>query len=86
MEQVIRLLKGRKAAAKLELSHCEEGNKHYDKVRKERTEEIKQLDKSLLILSSVVVPKGTLTMCHARTGKECIKPTSCQAFGCNKQM
>jgi hypothetical protein len=60
MEQVIRLLKGRKAAAKLELSYCEEGNEHYDKVRKERTEEIKQLDKSLLILSSVVVPKGTL--------------------------
>jgi hypothetical protein len=24
--------------------------------------------------------------CWTRTGKECIKPTSCQAFGCNKQM
>ena len=54
MEQVIRLLKGRKAAAKLELSYCEEGNKHYDKARKKRTEEIKQLNNALLILSSVV--------------------------------
>ena len=47
---------------------------------------IEQASSEILGLFNVVVPKGTLTMCHARTGKECIKPTSCQAFGCNKQM
>lgn len=54
MEHVTKLLKGRKAAAKLELSYCEEGNEHYDKAREKLTDEIKQLDKSLLILSNVV--------------------------------
>ena len=54
MEHVIRLLKGRKSEVKLELSYCEEGNEHYDKVKDKLTEEIKQIDKSLLILSNVV--------------------------------
>ena len=54
MEHVIRLLKRRKEAAKVELTYCEDGNKHFDSARKKLTEEIKQLDKSLLILSSVV--------------------------------
>ena len=71
-----------------------------NKTRMEKTEQLKsiltdldnreltkhQAHDLICVLFSVVVPKGTLTMCHARTGKECIKPTSCQAFGCNKQM
>tara|TARA_R110000772_G_scaffold132419_3_gene240953 strand:- start:403 stop:651 length:249 start_codon:yes stop_codon:yes gene_type:complete len=49
-----------------------------DLMKKDRAEQ--------LLIHSVVVPQGTLPMCHARKGKECIKPTSCQAFGCNKPM
>ena len=51
MKYVIKLLKGRKAAAKLELSHCKEENEDYDKVREKLTEEIEQLEESLLIFS-----------------------------------
>ncbi len=63
-------------------------DKIYQVLRKHRLplKKREELMPDLLALFSVVVPKGTLTMCHARTGKECIKPTSCQAFGCNKQM
>ena len=54
MEHVIILLKRRKEAAKVELNYCEDGNEHYDGARKKLTEEIEQIDKSLLILSDVV--------------------------------
>jgi len=51
MKYVIKLLKGRKAAAKLELSRCKEENEDYDKVREKLTEEIEQIEESLLIFS-----------------------------------
>jgi hypothetical protein len=39
-----------------------------------------------LTIPDIVVTREEIHMCHARKGKECIKPTSCKAFGCNKQM
>ena len=39
-----------------------------------------------LKLCGVGLRSEQLPMCHCRTGKECVNPSSCQAFGCNKQM
>ena len=54
MEQVIKLLKGRKSAAEIELSYCDLGTTKYTESKKKREEEIEQIEKALLIISSVV--------------------------------
>ena len=53
MNYVEKLLKGRKAGAELELSHCDPENPDYDEPRAKRIDEIKQIEKALLILHGV---------------------------------
>src|SRR5690606_7610541 len=45
-----------------------------------------KFDEQLLGLSNVVGQSEQLHECSHRKGKECIKPSSCSAFGCNKPM
>ena len=53
MNYVEKLLKGRKAGAELELSHCDPENPDYDESRANRIEEINQIEQALLILHNV---------------------------------
>ena len=53
MNYVEKLLKGRKAGAELELSHCDPDNPDYDEPRAKRIEEINQIEQALLVLHNV---------------------------------
>jgi len=64
MNYVEKLLKGRKAGAELELSHCDPENPDYDEPRAKRIEEINQIEKALLVLHSVSKQRELLLAYH----------------------
>jgi hypothetical protein len=47
---------------------------------------LREATKQILLLLNVVGQSEQLHECSHRKGKECIKPSSCSAFGCNKPM
>ena len=55
-DEVLKLLKGRKSEAEIELSYCDLGTSQYTESKKTRDEEIEQIEKALLIISDFSDP------------------------------
>lgn len=56
------------------------------KYTRELIDLIKNHDPEQFAINGVVGRSEQLHECSQRKGKECIKPSSCSAFGCNKPM